>query len=306
MPFFIRCLKPSIQGLCILCIGFLLAISPLAKAEEVKILKSMSSIDDQRFPMVLLRKVLEKGGGYKITYPDDDKGRIGSSDQKLRNDVLNGDKDIFWTLSNPTLEDQFQAIYIPIYRGLLGMRIAIIKQENHDILKHVNSLDDLRHLKAGQGAMWSDVKILQHNQVPVVKEVKYDNLFPMLEGGRFDYFPRGLPEPWAEIKTYAKYNLSVDKHILLKYTAPFYYFVNKNNKQLINYLNKHLMAMIDSGEYEKLFFAHPEMRAALSRSELSKRKVIELNNPNLTEKTPLDNAKLWFDPASTQTTKPAF
>ena len=49
----------------------------------------------------------------------------------------------------------------------------------------------------------------------------------MLEGGRYDYFPRGVHEPWSEITARPHLPLTVEKHILVKYPMPAYLFVNK-------------------------------------------------------------------------------
>ncbi len=248
-----------------------------------------------KLPNRILETLIAREGGYAIVYPDDKSG-IETSETKLHAEIISGERDLMWTLTSKTHEDKFQAVYIPLYRGLIGMRISIVKAQNRDLFKQVSSLQELQRFKAGQGLMWADTKILESNQLQVVKELKYLNLFPMLEGGRFDYFPRGLPEPFSEIEREAKYNLIVEPHLLIKYIAPFYFFVRKGNTELHDYLKNGLENMIADGTYEKLFFDDPQVKQALTLTNVKQRKVIDLTNPNLTPQTPTQRKELWFDP----------
>ena len=44
--------------------------------------------------------------------------------------------------------------------------------------------------------------------------------------------PLSVAEIWNEIAFRPQYNLAVEKHLLLRYPATVYYFVNANNKEL--------------------------------------------------------------------------
>lgn len=285
----------KIATYCSFMCGIILIVIQEVSAEPLKSLVVQGIKDDQRFPVVLLRKAITNGKTYQLEYLDDKRGSV-TSEAKLHNDLNNGAVDIIWTLTSAKHETSFKAVYIPIYRGLLGMRIGIVPQAHKNLLEKVKTVSDLRQFKAGQGALWADTQILKDNDIPVVEELKYQNLFPMLEGGRFDYFPRGIPEPWSEIEREAKYNLVVDPHILIRYTAPFYYFVKKNNHVLANHLTEELNKMVDSGEFEGLFFADAEIKSGLAYADLETRTIIELDNATLTPQTPLDRTELWFDP----------
>lgn len=259
-------------------------------------LRAQGFSTDERFPSLLLHKVIKRGGQYELIFPDDDRGVL-TSEVKLHSEILNGDIDLIWTLTSKGHEEKFKAIYIPVYRGMLGMRIGIVRRDQRNIFKNVRSLSDLQNFRAGQGTMWADTAILEANQLSVIKEMKYKNLFPMLEGGRFDYFPRGIPEPWSEVERESHLNLTVEPNILIKYIAPFYYFANPSNKKLINHLTAELEGMIEDRSFQQLFLSHPDIQDAIKKANLSKRVVIELNNPGLTKNTPLDRKELWFDPS---------
>ena len=96
----------------------------------------------------------------------------------------------------------------------------------------MRSLEDLKKFSAGPGRFWGDTQILKANQIPVVTPVKYHNLFPMLEGGRFDYFPRAVHEPWNEVVANKELNLKVEYNLLLVYPFAMYLFVSKQDRAL--------------------------------------------------------------------------
>lgn len=243
---------------------------------------------------------LKRGGKYNVSYPLAELEHIPLSTRI--NFVRDGSMDVFFSMGSPDYEEEFQAIYIPIYRGLMGMRLAIVTQEKQDIFANVTTINELSDFKAGQGKLWTDAKILQQNGIPLVLEVKYQNLFRMLEADRFDYFPRGVHEPWTEIASHKSLNLVVDKHIMLHYDAPFYYFVNKNNTELAAHLTEQLEAMVAEGSAQALFYQDSEVKIALQQADFSNRKTIKLINPYLTDKTPLNKKELWFDPSDLQKT----
>ncbi len=251
--------------------------------------------DETSLPHTLLKEAM-KLEGIAPTFPYEDMTGGDLSFNRMKQDMLNGKIDIFWSMTSVELEEEFNAIYIPIFRGLLGMRIPLVKQENINIFANIQSLSQLKRFKAGSGKTWPDTKILEHNNLPVVKTLKYPNLFRMLEGERFDYFPRGLHEPWQEIENNQALNLAVENNILIRYTAPNYFFVNKNNPALAEQLTELLNQLIYRGDFSKLFFQDKDVKNALSKANVHKRIVFDIDNPTLSKKTPTHRKELWFDP----------
>jgi len=269
---------------------FLLCMSFFSLSEPIK-LQSYSG--DTSLPHKLLIEALHKANLDYVHPYESDKD---ISNARILNDVKNGQLDVMWSMTSKYLEEDYQAIYIPLFRGLLGMRLAIVKQQNSGLFKQVTTLSDLKKLTAGQGKTWPDTTILKANGLNVVTTLKYPNLFPMLEGDRFDYFPRGVNEPWDEIVNHKTLNLTVDPYVLLKYTAPLYFFVAKENTQLANQLTHSLNRMIGDGSFNAMFFNDSQVQMVLNKAHLDQRTVIPLNNPNLSAKTPLSRAELWFEP----------
>lgn len=257
--------------------------------------------DKGRLPDVLLNAALKRGAVYDVRYPY---GEIETLPLSTRiNGLKNGELDVFYALATPEYEKDFIPVYIPIYRGMMGMRLAIIKQQNSDLFAGVKNIGDLKAFTAGQGKFWADSKILEFNAVPLVKELKYKNLFPMLEADRFDYFPRGIQEPWAEVTQHASLGLTVDKHIMLWYIAPFYYFVPRSKPALAKHLTEQLELMIEDGSFITLFNEDPYIQSALSEANVAERTIVKLKNPFLSEKTPIDRKELWYTPSYSTTDK---
>lgn len=211
--------------------------------------------------------------------------------------VRSGKLDILWTATNQDMEDTLLPVRIPLLKGLLGHRIFIIQSANQSRFDSVRSLDDLSKLTMGQGSTWTDTMILRHNGINVVPANKYDSLFYMVDGGRFDAFPRGVQEPWAEIASRPELDLSVERNIMLVYKMPFYLFVSPDNFELANELESGLRKMIADGSFHQYFISDPTVQDVVSKSNIKNRRSFQLVNPTLPAKTPVDEAELWLDPA---------
>ncbi len=269
-----------------------IALSFTTTARTIKV-----PIIDKRltFATDLVSKLILSDSHYTITQPYKHFKEVEHS--RVLNDMRNKKIDLFLSMTNKEYEEEFQAIYIPVYRGLLGMRIPIIKRSNTDLLKDVKNLHDLKSFKAGQGRHWSDTKILQHNNLPTISEIKYSNLFNMLHAGRFDYFPRGIHEAWSEVEDRPTLGLAVDQHILLWYPAPMYIFVRKNDKKLVQHLNQRFEKIIKNGEFNNMFYNDINIQTALKKGNLKKRTIIKLDVPFTSEFTPTHRPELWVSTA---------
>lgn len=254
---------------------------------------------DTSLPALVIKEILRREG-LNFSHPYQSEGSAGVSDARKFSDLEGGELDIMWSMTSKDLEQRFRPLYYPLYRGILGMRVGLVRADRAQLFAGVRNLADLQRFTAGQGKTWSDTFILEANGLKVAKTLKYPNLFPMLEGGRFDYFPRGLYEPWAEIDSHRELNLVVEPHLLIKYTAPLYFFTRKDNAALAERIAKGLEAMIADGSYDQLFFADAQVREGLAKANLPARTVIELDNPYLTPETPLERAELWFNPMQAQ------
>jgi hypothetical protein len=212
-------------------------------------------------------------------------------------DLESGALSVLWQGTTSQYEEQFRAVYFPIYRGLLGMRIPIVTGPNENIFANVEQFSKFKSYIPCQGKTWSDTVILEANGLTVAKSLQYPNLFPMLDADRCDYFPRGVFEPFNEVKSYAsEYDFLVDKNVMLRYKMPYYIFARKGDDALAEHLEGILADMFDDGTYNKIFFAEQEISSSLPLANLEQRVVFDLSNPDLTQKTKNIPEKYWFDP----------
>jgi len=208
--------------------------------------------------------------------------------------TLNRGVDVVWVVTSQKREQQLLPIRIPLLKGLLGYRVAIIRAADKEKFAQVSSVKILRKFTAGQGHDWPDTKILAANHIDVVTSSTYNGLFDMLETKRFDFFPRGVTEAWQELAMQKKTKLIIEESILLYYPSPIYFFVNKMNKPLAERIEKGLKLSIDDGSFEQLFVSFPEHKKMFASIKIKQRKIIRLQNPLLSPLTPLDNKKLWY------------
>ena len=206
-----------------------------------------------------------------------------------------GNIDVTWAGTEADLERRYRPIRIPLFKGLLGNRLFIIRQGDQARFDRVETLEDLKRIHLGQGRTWADTEILRANGLKVITTNKYVNLFPMLEGGRFDAFPRGAHEPWSEIKDWEHLNLTVEKRLLLVYRMPLYFFVKKTDQELGDDLEEGLNRAIADGSFDEYFFNSSLVRDVLKQANLQDRTAFMLENPKMTPETPVEREELWLN-----------
>ena len=194
--------------------------------------------------------------------------------------------------SSAEREARLLPIYIPINKGLLGWRLGLIRKGDQGLVAGINTLDDLKRLRLAQGQEWPDTQILRANGIDVITAPRYEGLFKMLTGKRFDYFPRSMMEIWDEQALNAD-TLEVEPHLALHYFYDSYFMVNRQNTRLANDIRNGLEKAIADGSFDKVFQQYFGER--LRKARLDARTVIELRNPLLTPGTPSDRPELWYD-----------
>lgn len=210
-------------------------------------------------------------------------------------EMLEGEQmDVMWLASNQEAEDRLLPIRFPLLKGLLGHRVFIINPAEQSRFNQVQNFSDIQRLSFGQGAGWPDVEILKSNGLKVVTTSKYENLFYMVEGGRFDGFPRGVLEPWVEIAARPELGLTVEKNVVLVYKLPFYLFVSKENAALAAKIKRGLDTALANGSFDDYFYGAEMVKDALNRSQLRERVAFNLTNPFLSKETPLDHPEYWL------------
>lgn len=217
------------------------------------------------------------------------------NEAQLVSEVESESVDVMWSGGDKEKDDRLQAVRIPVLKGLLGHRIFLIREQDKARFATIQTFEDLLEFEAGQGRFWGDTQILKSADIPTVTTIKYKNLFPMLEGGRFDYFPRALHEPFIEAENHKHLDLVVDSNVMLVYPYAMYFYVNKNDKRLHNLIYRGFEMAIEDGSYDELFFSNSMIQDVLTKANIAQRTVFRVGNPHLHPDTPLNTEEFWLD-----------
>jgi hypothetical protein len=263
----------------------------VAQAEPLRMSQGMNSIEiyAKGLLKLALSKIPDNNYDWQEPVPN-------TTEERMVSQLIDNEIDIVWYASTEDLEKRLLPIRIPMYRGLLGYRILMIKKGNQYKFDGVKTLADMKRFSLGQGHFWADSDVLEANGLNVTRVMKYESLMYMTDGERFDAFPRGAHEPWSEMERYAQLELDVERNILFAYTNPFYFFVNKNNTKLAQDVEKGLRIAIADGSFKEYFFNDPTVRDVMEKANLKSRTLIRLNNPSLPKATPVNDKSLWYDP----------
>ncbi|MCE3251565.1 MAG: hypothetical protein K0Q67_575 [Cellvibrio sp.] len=209
--------------------------------------------------------------------------------------MLQNDKSNFviWTMTDKEREQQLRPIRIPLFKGLFGYRVLLIRKQEQTRFDQVKTIQDLEKFLGGQGTHWPDTLILQANGLRVTTAETTESLFRMIHAKRFDYFPRGISEAWFELIQRNDADLAVEENILLHYPTAIYFFVNKENEALAQRIEKGMETLIDNGKFDQFFYNHPRVSSGFEK--LKNRRIIELKNPYLPAETPVNNPRYWID-----------
>lgn len=207
-----------------------------------------------------------------------------------------GKTDFFWAGTTEDIENRLIPIRIPIYKGMLGYRLLLIRGGEQARFSAINTLEELLDVSVGQGETWSDTPILKYAGFKVTTSSDPKNLAYMLGSNRFDAYPRGMMEPWVELGAWADIDLEVEQSLVIIYPMPAYIFVSPKRKELALLIESGLEKAIKDGRFDQHFVSDSRVRTGLTNSKLDDRKRIYLTNPNLPKSTPLTRRELWLHP----------
>ncbi len=272
-------------------LAFALIGTQLLAAETKTVVTNMKSNVQTDYMNGLLKLALSYSGKNYIfsTTPE------VYSRPRVMESVKSGAISVMWGGTSEEMERDFLPIRIDAYRGLMNHRLLFIRQGDQARFDQIKTLEDLKHIRFGQGRSWQDASILESAGLQVVKATKKPSLYHMLDGGRFDAFPRGANEVWTELAAFPNLKLTVEKNLVLIYPLPTYFFVTSKDPELAKDIELGLESAIKDGAFNKYFYASPEVQEALGKADLANRRAIRINNPYLPKATPLDRKELWLD-----------
>ena len=272
-------------------VGLATPLNLVAEEKELLILRidATSSAEDKRdtYAISVLNLALTKAvgkGNFKLV------PLKSQFSQKRAFLLLEKNIDIIWSVTSTEREDIAIPIRIPISKGLMGYRRLLIRKENLDNFNDIKNITDLKDYIAGQGSDWPDTEILKANALPVRTSPSYEALFKMLIRKRFDYFPRSVEEIQGEAKRFSNQGIIIAPFVMIYYPSANYFFVGKDDVQLAKLLEGGLNDAIADGSFNQLFMEYHQHIL----DTMVGLTVINLDNHNIPENTPLDIEKYWF------------
>lgn len=269
--------------------------APQVRAERFDIVyPRLTTVDDPRAAYakaVLALAMREAHADYTIRQSND----VMQRERALRELAQGGAINLDWASMSADDEANLRPIRIPIYRGLIGYRVLLIRKDRQADFDKIDTLDQLKSLTAGQGFGWVDTGILRDAGLRVETST-YDSLFRMAQAGRIDYFPRGVVEAASELKARGAENpdLVVERHLLLVYRSDFIFYTSKRDERLARTIEAGLRAAYRDGAFKRLFDSQPVIREALDAAGIAHRKIIHLDNRYLSKDDREIASEYWF------------
>lgn len=188
-------------------------------------------------------------------------------------------------------------IDVPLTKGLFGYRVLLVRDEDRDNLRSIQSVDELRQvIHVGSASSWPDTLILEHAGFQVTKGT-YINLWRMMLRGRFDAFPRSIYEARPELERHGIVGDNVfpviDDTLMLHYKFDLFFYVAKDDRRRAAILQQGLDRLIQTGEFDRIFYGDAAIKRALSEVTSFNRRIFELENPFLSDRIKNLPDKYW-------------
>ena len=274
-----------------------LCLPLLAQAQTLTVKVPSRPINDldSEYQLKLLELALDRAGQpYKLKRVDLNLNQFTLQQELRKGKTIN----VFWMGTSSTLESALIPVPIPLFRGLEGLRLSFIHGDAQEQFNQVNTLADLRQLKAAQGVGWADNKILEQAGIATYAG-RYSNLFRLInDGDKLDFFPRGLVEIFAERRELAAQypNLAIEQHLLIRYPFAEFFFVSPESPKLAKAIQTGLERAYADGSFMTFFHENPRIREALASANLEQRVTISLPNPDMTPLLRSIPAQYWDYP----------
>lgn len=239
---------------------------------------------DVRYAYVidLLKLVLDNTGGDYVLKPS----ALPMTQSRIISDLKDGGGriDVAWLQTSRAREEELLPVRFPIYQGLIGWRLLLIRSGDQQRFDGISGLADLAKLKVALGHDWPDVTIMGSAGLPVEKNASYDGIFLQLAAARVDYLSRSVLEIGLEAKAHVAEGLIVEKGLMLHYPGAFYFFFSPGRPELAERIRTGLLRAHRDGAFEKLFQRH--WARIIDEARLDRRRVIRLQNPLFPETPP--------------------
>ena len=192
-------------------------------------------------------------------------------------------------------KEELITIPIPLFKGLTGYRILLIRKGEQARFSQITELPQLKDIVFGQPFGWIDTLIMSDNQLKVITSPELPLLYPMLKIGRVDAIARSA----HRIQNYLSHPelgefQSIESDLVLYYSMPQLLFVSANEPELAQRLHIGLEKMTNNGEMDRLFYLH--FGELIKELRLNERRVFQIENTQLMDGIPIGFQEFRVDP----------
>lgn len=205
---------------------------------------------------------------------------------------------VLWMGTDVERERELRVISVPLIRGLLGFRVPVIKAKDLERWQQIQTVDDLKSMVACQGESWPDSTILEMSGLKVERVSRFGQMYPMLSGGRCDYFPRGVHEVFSELEAAQQDfpELIAFTQLIIQYPFPMYFFVPPDRPDLQVRITEGLEQLLDEDWLSEYMLRHPLTAALADPALWQESRIIQLDNPILPLSADANNPRYWISP----------
>lgn len=239
--------------------------------------RSDARMDYERKVLIALLEATEADFGaweineYDDEYPGDEESLV----------FTEKGHDLFVTIAGNAKFSGQDAIVIPelLTRNLLGYRIPIIREEDAEKFRNIETKEEIQQLVHGIPETWSDAVIFRENGFQVAEEGDFEDVFDRLAAGRFDYSAYGANEVLSiyENRASLREGLTMDHNLLLFYQFPLVFYVHPEKTDLAERIGEGMRIISTNGVLDSIFEQH--YGSIVDELDLTNRKLIILDNP---------------------------
>lgn len=237
----------------------------------------------------LLQLALQKSGQDFELQPVQTAGAtVSRSTRNLENHLY----DVHWLHTTEERERDLLPVRIPLYKGLIGWRVLMTREDFANRLEAVSTINELRFVSFGLGYDWPDTFVMQENGFDVKTAVNRTSMYLMLRRKRTDVITRSVLEVWEEERELDYDDVVIEQDLVLQYASAYYFFFPKQNADLAKHVERGLEIAVKEGSFDRIFW--DTYGDDIRRSRLLDRKILYIANPLIPKHTPVDRAELWF------------
>ena len=197
--------------------------------------------------------------------------------ERLRNN--NPGFDAMISASHFEREEGLLPVYIPLDRGLLGVRVCLINQASQPYFSEVKNSTDFSRLslQVVLDESWPDKGIMEANQIPVKSINSHDQRIQFVMENAKVCYSRSIFEIGREHA--ANPDLVIEKELLLVYHQADILYFRKGAKNLAEAIQYGLIKSYEDGTFQQIYNRH--FQSLKEKNNLYGRKIFFLQSPML-------------------------